>query len=767
VLNPSTGVVPSQAISPALAAKPVSQGLRDGEIGSDWTIQEDWALRKAIMEVQELPLNLSSPSPGHLTNWDMVSDMVNAVSRCFRSGKHCKARYESTLIAREEGRIMYDVTPKKLKKANKIGQKNIEKKTPPGTLPTRQPMKTSALLKADNNNAFGTLFSGRFETIKAIANKRTPTTKPLLVNPTMRNPKHAQVLAESGITYDSPMSPIQVAANRAERIQRDKARTAQTQAQTPTPAATPTAAPALPQTPLAQQRVTQPAVLTPAVTAVPLPTAPAQAVVVGISQPLQQAAASGGVTRPVTALSVQDILKGNVVTTNAASGTQVQPVVTISSGARLPSGQIVGMSMSQATKAGTSSPTVQVAGRQLTQQQFQVLNIKQQQAKKSQQEQQQQQQKQRLATMSGASPQQQQVTPSGSKVTVAGGMATQRGQQVVKQSVRSMTEPEMKALLVKQQLKVGAGGGVVQVPAGTSLSSAQLQQLGIQVANPSSSAGTIVKTITTSTQAGQTGTNKSVTIAGVTGAVNLGAGQLKAVAAGRGAAITGSPQQVQQVQFQRQLHLVPKKNVGGGQRVAIQQVTGGKGVPAQLIVQPGGKGLPATVTVQQLQQIVKSVAGAGQGQQIITQAVLAKPGGQGQTVQARVIPVSATQGRQGQQTIQVVAAAPAGQRAAPNVTIDQLGRPQTQTIAGTALTAQGGQQVKIQAAQSAAVGPQQLALAGSSQAVRHSQAGQAVSAQPNLTRVQQPQMVNLQLSVNQANQQPQVNNTNQPNNNTE
>ena len=30
--------------------------------------------------------------------------------------------------------------------------------------------------------------------------------------------------------------------------------------------------------------------------------------------------------------------------------------------------------------------------------------------------------------------------------------------------------------------------------------------------------------------------------------------------------------------------------------------------------QAGGKGLPATVTVQQLQQIVKSVAGSGQGQ---------------------------------------------------------------------------------------------------------------------------------------------------------
>ena len=39
--------------------------------------------------------------------------------------------------------------------------------------------------------------------------------------------------------------------------------------------------------------------------------------------------------------------------------------------------------------------------------------------------------------------------------------------------------------------------------------------------------------------------------------------------------------------------------------------------------QAGGKGLPATVTVQQLQQIVKSVAGGGQGQptQQVTEAL--------------------------------------------------------------------------------------------------------------------------------------------------
>ena len=99
--------------------------------------------------------------------------------------------------------------------------------------------------------------------------------------------------------------------------------------------------------------------------------------------------------------------------------------------------------------------------------------------------------------------------------------------------------------------------------------------------------------------------------------------------------------------------------------------------------------------IKAFQQIVKSGLGGGQGQvlgtvtgaggqQIISHVVQAKPG-QGQTVQARVIPVSGS-GRQGQQTIQVVQAAP-GQRAAPTVTMNQLqGRP-THTDLASALAA--------------------------------------------------------------------------------
>jgi E1A-binding protein p400 len=222
---------------PALPNKP-SPLVRDPESGPEWTIQEDWALHQAVTSLQELPLSLTASSAGHIANWDMVADMVNAVSRCFRSAKQCRARYEGSLVPREEGRLLYDVTPKKIKKLGKLGMTKPEKKSLTPT--TKQAMKTGALFKADNNNAFSTMFSGRFEMIKSLANKRTPSTKPLLVNPTMRNPKHAAVLAESGISYDAPLTPVMVAANRADRIAKEKARTAQAQLQTQPAVATPT-----------------------------------------------------------------------------------------------------------------------------------------------------------------------------------------------------------------------------------------------------------------------------------------------------------------------------------------------------------------------------------------------------------------------------------------------------------------------------------------------------------------------------------------------
>ena len=52
-----------------------------------------------------------------------------------------------------------------------------------GNSKMNKPMKTSQIFNLDKNSSWSSLFASRFETIKAVANKRSPTTKPLVVNP--------------------------------------------------------------------------------------------------------------------------------------------------------------------------------------------------------------------------------------------------------------------------------------------------------------------------------------------------------------------------------------------------------------------------------------------------------------------------------------------------------------------------------------------------------------------------------------------------------
>ena len=202
----------------------------EAENTPEWLIQEDWALLQAVTELLKLPISLQSQWPAHTPNWDLVSDMVNAVSRIFRGPRQCKNRYESIIQPREEGRIHFDVGAAALPPAlppaanNKKGQKRQKgqhqsQQQQAQQLKGLQPlkpnkMKTSQLFSSDRNGTWSALFASRFERIKAVANKRTPTTKPLLVNPAQKNTKHAAVLAESGISYDTPLNPIRVAANR-------------------------------------------------------------------------------------------------------------------------------------------------------------------------------------------------------------------------------------------------------------------------------------------------------------------------------------------------------------------------------------------------------------------------------------------------------------------------------------------------------------------------------------------------------------------------
>ncbi|XP_058640222.1 E1A-binding protein p400 isoform X8 [Onychostoma macrolepis] len=284
-------------------AKPLPSLLKPameaGQDNPEWLISEDWALLQAVKQLLELPLNLTIVSPAHTPNWDLVSDVVNSCSRIYRSPKQCRNRYENVIIPREEGKLIYEANPKKNKTKSIYKSKNS------------RPLRTCQIYTQDDNATQIQLYNNRFELMKIIASKRSPPIKPLLgMNPFQKNPKHASVLAESGISYDKPLPPIQVASQRAERIAKEKKalaeqqraqQLAQQQQQQTTGAAQPQGAAAQPQ---AQPQTTASA---------------AQAA--GVPQPNQPGAAAV----PNTA-----VLTGAIKT--AAVGTSIQPATATVSG---------------------------------------------------------------------------------------------------------------------------------------------------------------------------------------------------------------------------------------------------------------------------------------------------------------------------------------------------------------------------------------------------------------------------------------------------
>uniref|UniRef100_A0A3B3CBA6 E1A binding protein p400 n=1 Tax=Oryzias melastigma TaxID=30732 RepID=A0A3B3CBA6_ORYME len=188
----------------------VKPAMEAGQDNPEWLISEDWALLQAVKQLLELPLNLTIVSPAHTPNWDLVSDVVNSCSRIYRSPKQCRNRYENVIIPREEGKLVYEANPKKK-------TKSIYKSK------NSRPLRTCQIYTQDDNTSQIQLYNSRFELMKIIASKRSPPIKPLLgMNPFQKNPKHASVLAESGISYDKPLPPIQVASQRAERIAKEK-----------------------------------------------------------------------------------------------------------------------------------------------------------------------------------------------------------------------------------------------------------------------------------------------------------------------------------------------------------------------------------------------------------------------------------------------------------------------------------------------------------------------------------------------------------------
>ncbi|XP_035292088.1 E1A-binding protein p400 isoform X2 [Anguilla anguilla] len=288
----------------------VKPAMEAGQDNPEWLISEDWALLQAVKQLLELPLNLTIVSPAHTPNWDLVSDVVNSCSRIYRSPKQCRNRYENVIIPREEGKLVYEANPKKK-------TKSIYKSK------NSRPLRTCQIYTQDDNSTHIQLYNSRFELMKIIASKRSPPIKPLLgMNPFQKNPKHASVLAESGISYDKPLPPIQVASQRAERIAKEKKALAEqqraqqlAQQQQPQPG-TPQAQPATP-----QQQQSQPAA---AGQAQPQGVPQAQAVA-GAAAVTNPAVLTGAMKTAVVGTSIQTATVGGNVVVNTVAGVPPSP----------------------------------------------------------------------------------------------------------------------------------------------------------------------------------------------------------------------------------------------------------------------------------------------------------------------------------------------------------------------------------------------------------------------------------------------------------
>lgn len=178
----------------------------------EWSIYEDMALLNIIQNMQGLPLNLMLLSPGHTPNWDLVSDVVNQISRAHRTPKQCRYRYEAVIVPREEGKLIEN--PKKQQKKNKGNP--LKQTSPPKAM---RALRSAQLFANDNNSTFIKLMRNNFEFVKTAFSKKAPLIKPNLANPSLKNPKHVAVLALHGVVdFEMPMAPLDIAVRRAEKI---------------------------------------------------------------------------------------------------------------------------------------------------------------------------------------------------------------------------------------------------------------------------------------------------------------------------------------------------------------------------------------------------------------------------------------------------------------------------------------------------------------------------------------------------------------------
>ncbi|XP_071672323.1 E1A-binding protein p400 isoform X14 [Patagioenas fasciata] len=713
----------------------VKPAAEAGQDNPEWLISEDWALLQAVKQLLELPLNLAVVSPAHTPNWDLVSDVVNSCSRVYRSPKQCRNRYENVIIPREEGKLMYEANPKKK-------TKSIYKTK------NSRPLRTNQIYAQDEGATHTQLYTNHFEMMKMIAGKRSPPIKPLLgMNPFQKNPKHASVLAESGINYDKPLPPIQVASLRAERIAKEKKALAEQQraqqqpgAQAQAQAAGPQPQPPVPQPQPQPQVVQQPqAVVQTAATTVANTAVLAGTIKTAVTgTSIQTATVSGNVIvntvagvpaatfQPINKRLASPVIPGTLASSGGTAAAQVVHTQQRTAAAPAASTELVTIASTQGVRAVTSvtasavvttnltpvqtqtrslvtqvtpaTPTVQLSGKTITPAHFQLLRQQQQQAAQVQvpqiQAQAQAQSPAQIKTV-GKLSQEQLLKLQKQKLQLPQQQAGQPAQQGAQQQTAQVQVQQQQQTQQLAAVTAPRPGAVLTGTTVTNLQVARLLQAQgqIQAQTPQTAQVALAKPPVVSVPAAVVSsagvTTLPVTVAGISVAI----GQPQKAAGGQ--TVVAQPLHVQQL-------LKLKHHQAAQQQKAIQpQVAQGQAAVQQKI-----NAQQVTVQTQQQtsqQQKVTYTTQPAIKTQFLTTPISQsqKPGGT-QQVQAQIQVAKLPQVVQQQAAVaniqQMVSVSQQVQAQPQTVTLSQTtaGQQQVQVIPATTATAQVVQQKLIQ-----------------------------------------------------------------------
>lgn len=249
----ATTLPPSNISSQQILAK--SHQNFNSNLYPRWLVQEEFSIVLVLVYFQDLPFNLSVVFPGHVPNWDFVSEEVNSHSCVKRSSNFCKYHFESLLVAKDDPRFDADGNAgappntkqpksKKLKNQaqNPYSPLPVTPNTPiPPSMPAPSPLTAKGQANAtnssqplhrvsnivqsmitDNNVEFTNEMNRRFDAIKQIVIQKTQTSKSRF----RTHPKlfdHVNLLkADYKINYEQPINAEEIASMRTSRITRDK-----------------------------------------------------------------------------------------------------------------------------------------------------------------------------------------------------------------------------------------------------------------------------------------------------------------------------------------------------------------------------------------------------------------------------------------------------------------------------------------------------------------------------------------------------------------